>query len=166
MAGKLDSKIPCQTLTAIRRSHASSQGSVISAIVVEPANLSLHTSIVNLLWYSVECISLLPSASGKNRRCSEHFIRCASSLKTVYAQGAHTLDSRAQKLLYQFVEEAEKTANMLRHYLESTDSTLPDCDVIPQSAGSGISAKATYLQWLAVCMSEEIRLPGQEGINQ
>jgi hypothetical protein len=114
----------------------------------------------------VECINLLPSASGKNRRCGEHFIRCASSLKALYTQGARTLDSRAQKLLYQFIEEAEKTATMLRNYLESTDSTHPDCDVIPQSAGSGLSAKATYLQWLAVCLSEEIRLPSQEGITQ
>jgi hypothetical protein len=166
MTGKLDSKAPCQTQNVVLRGHASSRGSVISAIIVEPADLSLHTSLLNLLWYSVECINALPSASGKNRPSSEHFIRCVANLKTVYARSGHTLDSRAQKLLHQFVEEAEKTAHKLRHYLESTDSTIPDCDVIPQSAGSGISAKATYLQWLAVCMSEEIRLPSQEGINQ
>jgi hypothetical protein len=136
---------------------------VVTALVIESPDLELHTSILNLLWYSVECINSLPSISGKNKRNSEHFIRCVSQLGTLAAKNSSSMDSRVRKQLFQFLEEAEKASEMLREFLDKEKSrSASDNEVVPLSASGEISAKATYLQWLAVCMSEDLRLPCTE----
>ncbi len=144
---------------ADHNARAQTRQSVVSAIVVEQPDLAFHTSLSNLLWYSVECINSLPSLTGKNAHCSEHFIQCLSRLKSLSDQGSASLDTNERKLLHHFIEEGTKVADMLRGFLDKNVlGALPDLEIIPQSAGGEISAKATYLQWLAVCLSEELRI--------
>jgi hypothetical protein len=133
---------------------------LVSAYVLEPLPLSLYTSIQNVVWYAVECLNSLPSSSGKNGRCSEHFFKCLSHLETLMQENPDTLDERVRKLLTQFIGEAEKVKTVLVGFFDRARfSPVNDEALIPQSAGSQIVAKATYLQWIAVCLSEEMKMP-------
>jgi hypothetical protein len=133
---------------------------LVSAYVLEPIPLSLYTSIQNVVWYAVECLNSLPSISGKNGRCSEHFFKCLSHLETLMQENPDTLDERVRKLLTQFIGEAEKVKTVLVGFFDRARlSPVNDEALIPQSAGSQIVAKATYLQWIAVCLSEEMKMP-------
>gem|GEM_PF-4116737 len=129
------------------------QEHIVPAYVVEPPDLVLHATILNLLWYAVECINSLPGISGKNARADEHFIKCVSRLKAIAGENSSALQNAARKQLFQFLLEAEKAADML---CGSLDKATPG---LPLSAGGEIAAKATYLEWLAVCISQELRLP-------
>jgi hypothetical protein len=132
----------------------------VSAYLVEPPDLSLYATIQNLMMFAVECLNMLPSITGKNARTTEHFYTCVSHLKEIAKKQGTTFDERSKKLLSQFVDEASFTETLLRDFVEkSTAAGLPDEELIPQSAGGDIAAKATYLNWLAICLTEELKLP-------
>ncbi len=133
---------------------------VIPAYIIEAPDLALHTSILNLLWYSVECINGLPGITGGNARNSEHFIRCIVQLRSLVENSGADLDDRVRKELSQFLDEGDKTAVVLRDFLTQVKGTaVPDDRLLPQSAWGQIAAKATYLQWLVVCIAQDLRLP-------
>jgi hypothetical protein len=147
-----------------RHTREKSRELCIPAYIVEPPDLALHTSIINLLWYSVDCINSLPSISGKNVNYGEHFITCISRLDALSEKELSSLDEQIRKLLLRFLEEARKVSQLLTGFLEKAKSEqLPDSDVFPHSIGGALTAKATYLQWLAVCIFEELKIPFGDG---
>jgi hypothetical protein len=132
----------------------------IPAYFVEPPNLDLFAALQNLMWYAVECLNALPSISGRNAMLTEHFMKCLALLAGKEKECASSLDHQARKLYLRFLEEAGKVESLLQGFMESSKSSpCPDIDLIPKSAAGDISAKATYLQWLAVCFAGESRIP-------
>jgi hypothetical protein len=73
------------------------------------------------------------------------------------------MENGAHKNFLQFLQEAEKAADMLLGFLDKAAlASLSDDAVVPLSAGGEIAAEATYLHWLAVRTSEEFSLMCRE----
>jgi hypothetical protein len=160
MSSKRGTVGSCVTVSHAGSVQKTSRDLFIPAYIIEPPDLALHTSLLNLLWYAVECITALPSLSGKNVRSGEHFLVCVSKLRDITRKDLSPLEDRVRRQLAQFLEEAEKAGGLIAGYLDKAKSgNVADEAVIPMSAGSEIAGLATYLQWLAVCISQELKLP-------
>jgi hypothetical protein len=132
----------------------------IPAFFAEPPDLDLYAALQNLMWYAVECLNSLPSLSGRNSLLTEHFFKSVSLLESKEKEYTASLDQQSQKLFLRFLEEAKNTGNILHGYIEKNESTpCADSDLIPKSAAGEIAAKATYLQWLAISLSGEFKIP-------
>jgi hypothetical protein len=133
----------------------------IPAYFVDPPNLDLYAAMQNLMWYAVECLNSLPSISGRNALLSEHFSKSVALLAGKEKECLSSLDQQSQKLFLRFLEEARKAEDLLRGYIEKAGTAPegPDLDIIPKSAAGEIAAKATYLQWLAISIAGEFRIP-------
>lgn len=132
----------------------------IPAYFVDPPNLDLSTALQNLMWYAVECLNSLPSISGRNKMLTEHFFKCVALLAAKEKECSSSLDQQALKLFTRFLEEAGKAEALLREYIQKAGSdSCPDIDLIPKSSAGDISAKATYLQWLAISLGGEFKIP-------
>jgi hypothetical protein len=132
----------------------------IPAYFMEPPNLDLYSALHNIMWYAVECLNSLPSISGRNALLTEHFFKSVSLLASKEKECSASLDQQSQKLFIRFLEEARKAEQFLRGFIDRTKTPdCPDIDVIPKSAAGEIAATATYLQWLAICLTGELRIP-------
>jgi hypothetical protein len=132
----------------------------IPAYFVEPPNLDLYAAMQNLMWYAVECLNSLPSITGRNALLTGHFFKSVALLAGKEKECSSSLDQQAQKLFQRFLDEARNTENLLRGYIEKSGSAPGlDIDLIPKSAAGDIAAKATYLQWLAICLAGEFKIP-------
>jgi hypothetical protein len=132
----------------------------VPAYFVDPPNLDLFTALQNLVWYAVECLNSLPSISGRNKLLCEHFFKCVALLAAKEKECSSSLDRQALKLFTRFLEEAGKAETLLREHVEKAGSdSCPDIDLIPKSVAGDISAKATYLQWLAISIGGEFKIP-------
>lgn len=139
----------------------------IPAYFVEPPNLDLYAAMQNLMWYTVECLNSLPSLSGRNALLTEHFFKSVSLLAGKEKDCSSSLDQQSQKLFLRFLEEARNAENLLRGYIEKAGSApCPDSDLIPKSAAGDIAAKATYLQWLAISLASEFKIPLDADVSE
>jgi hypothetical protein len=132
----------------------------IPAYFIEPPDLDLYAALQNLMWYAVECLNSLPSISGRNALMVEHFSKSVSLIESKGKECSSSLDGQLHKLFIRFLEEARKAEQFLYGFIDRTKTPpCPDQDLIPKSAAGEIAATATYLQWLAICLSEELRVP-------
>jgi hypothetical protein len=132
----------------------------IPAYFMEPPDLDLYAALQNLMWYAVECLNSLPSISGRNALLVEHFSKSVSLLENKGKECSSSLDGQLYKLFSRFIEEARKAEQFLQKALtRAKNRPCPDQDLIPKSAAGDIATSATYLQWLAICLSEELRVP-------
>ena len=138
---------------------------LVSAFLADAPNLDLYSALHNLMWYAVECLNSLPSMTGKNKIMAEHFFKSVKLLSAREKECAAGLDQQSNKLFLRFVDEARATETLLRSFLETTKPTDDDTTLIPRSAAGEIAAKATYLQWLLICLSREMRIPFGPGAS-
>jgi hypothetical protein len=134
----------------------------IPAFFIEPPNLDLYSALQNLMWYAVECLNALPSISGRNGQMTDHFFKSVSLLSAREKECASSLDPQSNKLFIRFLEEARLAEGLIRGFLDADaakSADCPDIDLIPKSAAAAIAAKATYLQWILICLSAELRIP-------
>jgi len=132
----------------------------IPAFFVEPPNLDLYAALQNLMWYAVECLNALPSITGRNRIMTDHFFKGVSLLSEREKECSTSLDAQSNKLFVRFLEEARSTEVLLRGFLDPARSQdCEDQDLVPKSAAAAIAAKATYLHWILICLSNELRIP-------
>jgi hypothetical protein len=132
----------------------------IPAYVVETPDLDLYAALQNLMWFAVDCLNALPSISGRNSVLTEHFMKTVVLLATREKQCSESLDQQSRKLYLRFLEESEKIVELLRGFTDKAKATpCADIDLIPKSAAGAIAAKATYLQWLAVSLASESKVP-------
>ena len=132
----------------------------IPALFIEPPNLDLFASLQNLMWYAIECLNSLPSMSGRNGVMAEHFFKSVSLLSSKEKECASSLDPQSNKLFIRFLDEARVVETLLRGFLAAGQTIkAADKDLVPRAAAATIAAKATYLQWLLICLSGELRIP-------
>lgn len=125
---------------------------VVNAVVIHPPDLSLYLKLQNILNYFVECMNSL-TASLHDVPHAEHLSICIGHLETIYNEKPELLNSEICRVLKEFLEEAHKFESIFRVFL-SVDCQQNHTD---QPSDILLIAKASHLQWLAVCILEELK---------
>jgi hypothetical protein len=134
------------------------QGSyVVPAIIISKPYLSLYTTIQNLLNYCLECINSFIKESSDHKGLGDHFEQCVTHIDSLRTSRASALDVESRRLLDEYLEEAKHVVNIIRSFVDNSKQGIDDVE--SQPVGLLLAAKASHLQWLTVCILEELRKP-------
>jgi len=132
---------------------------VVPAIVISKPDLSLYTTIQNLLNYCLECVSSFVKESSDRKGLGEHFAECVNRIGALRTGRSAALDEETRRLLDEYIEDAGHVVNIIKTFIDNTEPDRTDITAQPQPAGILLAAKASHLQWLTVCLLEELRKP-------
>jgi len=128
---------------------------VMPVQIINEPDIAYKTTMQNLLWFTVESLGELTTTTGETGSDCTIVSKCITHLDELTTQARVHLNEQAQNKLFQFVDEAKKADSLLR---QCVNQAHPNNTVIPESVATVITAKTTYLNWLAVCICEECRL--------
>jgi hypothetical protein len=139
-----------QTLDAKRTRNSVSRKSVVDAVVIQTPDLSLNLKIQNLLNYFAESIKTLRSSQVLSGELPEDLKICIQHIRSVQSDVSH-LNDDVRKLLNEFIDEVNNFANLMSAFsYSSSEKRVDPVDIV-------LSAKSSRLQWLAVCLLEELK---------
>lgn len=139
-----------QTLDAKRARSSVSRKSVVDAVVIQSPDLGLNLKIQNLLNFFVESIKSLRSSQILSGELPEDLKICIQHIRSVQSDASH-LNEDIRKLLNEFIDEVNNFANLMSAFCSSySEKHVDPVDIV-------LSAKSSRLQWLAVCLLEELK---------
>ncbi len=142
-----------KTSTATRKANG-----VFNAVVINTPDLSFFLKLQNLLNYFVDCMNNLTSSAENRTQCTGHLDRCIDIISSI----DHTtisIDDDLRRALNEFIEDAGKFRNLLTTFSEPNMSPAEN-----QGAAVLLSAKASHLQWLSVCILEDVKKSYQQSL--
>ncbi|MBN1306325.1 MAG: hypothetical protein JXA18_00305 [Chitinispirillaceae bacterium] len=125
---------------------------VVDAVLINPPDLSLYLKLQNLLNYFVDCMNNLTSMPENQTECAAHLTRCIDYLNELDIARPPLFNEDLVKMLEEFIEDARKFQNLLKAFSETAATRSAD-----QSAAVLLTAKASHLQWLSVCILEDLK---------
>ncbi len=139
-----------QTLNTKPARSSASRNSVVHAVVIQSPDLGLNLKIQNLLNFFVESIKELRSSQVLSGDLPEELKICIQHIRSVKSDVA-VLSDEVKKLLDELIDEINNFANLMSAFCSSCSEKLVDpVDIV-------LSAKSSRLQWLAVCLLEELK---------
>lgn len=120
-------------------------------MVINSPDLSFFLKLQNLLNYFLDCMNNITSSIEDRVLCTEHLNRCIAIMSEIDRNSA-AIDQELRRALNEFIEDARKFQNLLSAF--STPETTGASD---QGAAVLLSAKASHLQWLSVCILEDVK---------
>jgi hypothetical protein len=131
---------------------ACKKNGVVDAVVIGPPNLSLYLKLQNLLNYFIDCMNSLTSLSADHQIWSDHFNRCIQFISELESSDEAQFDEELNSMLQEFLVDAENFRELLFSINEPTLTRTKD-----QTAAVLLTAKASHLQWLSVCILEDLK---------
>lgn len=126
------------------------RNAVVDAVVIHSPDLGLNLKIQNLLNFFLESIKELRTSQVLSGELPQDLNVCIQYIRSVQSDASH-LNDEVRKLLNEFVEEMNNFANLIAAFCSSCSEKLVDpVDIV-------LSAKSSRLQWLAVCLLEELK---------
>ena len=141
---------PTQVPKAASTNGRKSNG-VVDAMVINTPDLSFFLKLQNLLNYFVDCMTNLTSSAENRVLCAEHLDRCIDIMSAIDRTSV-TIDDELRRALDEFIDDAGKFRNLLAVFSEPQTTDTTD-----QSIAVLLSAKASHLQWLSVCILEDVK---------
>jgi hypothetical protein len=127
---------------------------VVNAVVFSTPDLSFYLKLQNLLNYFVDCMNSLTSPTDNNPETAEHLTRCIKHINDLHVSGITTFDDEIQITLNEFLEDAHQFEHLVASFARPQQgSPLPS----DKSAAVLLAAKASHLQWLSVCILEDLK---------
>ena len=83
---------------------------------------------------------------------SDHFTRCINFITDLDSAQKDTFDDELHRMLQEFIEDAQHFQELLASLNEPTLTRTKD-----QTAAVLLTAKASHLQWLSVCILEDLK---------
>ena len=120
-------------------------------MVINSPDLSFFLKLQNLLNYFVDCMNILTSSVENRVLCAEHLNRCIAIISEI-DRNSVTIDQELRRALDEFIEDAGKFRNLLSAFSIPEMTASSD-----QSTAVLLSAKASHLQWLSVCILEDVK---------
>ncbi len=120
----------------------------LDAYVVNYPDLTSKLKHQNLLNYFIECINLVGSDKDRNQLL-EHLATCIKILESEY-ENISQLGEGTSANLKELISDAHQLLNLLTAFTDS-EAAHP-VDIL-------VSAKSSHLQWLAVCLLEDLKIP-------
>jgi hypothetical protein len=141
-----------QTIDAKPARNSIARVPVVDAVVIHTPDFSHNLKLQNLLNYFLENFKYFHSTAILSGELPKDLEMCIGHLKTVNSE--NILQNREiKKLLNELIEEAGRFTDLLSAFRPS--GATGDMDPVEIV----LSAKLSRLQWLAVCLLEELRCP-------
>jgi hypothetical protein len=140
-------------LPAARRANG-----VIDAVVINTPDLHFFLKLQNLLNYFVDCMNNLTSSAENRTRCSGHLDRCIDIISNI-DHNTISIDDDLRRAIDEFIEDAGKFRNLLATFSEPNMSPAEN-----QGTAMLLSAKASHLHWLSVCILEDVKKSYQQSL--
>lgn len=121
----------------------------LDAYVVNYPDLTFKLKYQNLLNYFIECINHVGAGTDRNNNI-EQLATCIRFLESEHEKNVSQLDEGTSNNLKELISDAHQLLNLLAAF---TDSEIAHpVDIL-------LSAKSSHLQWLAVCLLEDLKIP-------
>lgn len=122
----------------------------VNAIVVDIPNLSSRLKLQNLLNYYIECINQLTTVATKKTYLREYLTLCTSQIKSESELNSVKFNNEQLSTLKEFLSDAHQLLNLLKAFADPVEDHPVDLLLV---------SKISHLQWLAVCLLEDLKLP-------
>lgn len=158
----LTSKIrQTETALTLENSNAELQNSEISknkhgiipAIILHQFDLSTYASLQNLISFTIDCLNQIPLHTKVPLEIVRQFNKCIDGIVAIKKSGSIETNEEIGKLLSEFIDESEKVQSLLN--ATTTPSLVQNFSNLSLSAL--ITAKTSRVQWIAVCLTEELK---------
>lgn len=134
--------------------HHSNQG-VVDAVIFHPRpDVSFYLSLLNLLNFFVDSINHFPVAKDITPQQADHLTRSVTSINLLYRDNASLLNDELQKLFTEFIDDSENFSDTI----QALAATEQDLHSVHKSTLTHIIGQISHLQWLAVCIMQEMKL--------
>jgi hypothetical protein len=144
-----------------KKNHKKTCEYLIPAIIINSPDIAFQTALQNLLLFTIDCLAALSSDLRNNSKELANFGKCVDHLAELLPLGKDHLDQLTHKKLQQFVDEVIR----LQQMINAPQSTTLDQNAATLSQEATLSAKTTYLNWLATCICEELKLSSLPNIS-
>lgn len=136
-------------------SRISQSKGIFDAFIVTTPDLSICTNLQNLISFSLDIIQDLTKGSGDRSNLQMRLEQCINRIETIHKQAESSFDAEITRLIIEFVEDSRKVLNLLLSFsIEELGTGNAD-----QPLSVLLFAKSSNLQWLAVCLLEELKKP-------
>jgi hypothetical protein len=126
------------------------RNSIVDAVVIQSMDLGLNLKIQNLLNYFIESIKELRLAQVLSGELPQDLKNCMQHIRSVQSEFSHFNDD-VKKILNDVIDEINSFSNLITTFRSSCSEKLFDpADIV-------LSTKSSRLQWLAVCLLEELK---------
>lgn len=127
---------------------------VVDALVIQTPNLGLYLKMQNLLNYFLDSLKevLVPSDTFSiNVRNIE---LCIQHIEQLFSERESEFNLETRKVINEFIEEIVQFKKLLKVFFGNKNSEPANgpADIL-------LSAKFSRLQWLSVCILEELKYP-------
>ncbi len=123
----------------------------LDAYVVSYPDLTSKLKYQNLLNYFIECINQVTSCCKDGAQTSrEQLSTCVKFLESEYEKNTSQLNEQITATFKELLSDAHKLINLMEAFKDS--QTAHPVDIL-------LSAKSSHLQWLAVCLLEDLKIP-------
>jgi len=139
--------IPNTTQTL--RSTIAARNRVVDALIIETPDLSFYVRLQNLINFLLDQVN---SETGRESNFDKviQIDNCLSHIEIVLKNGSVSINKELAEILEGLLEEGRQFQNILKTFSRSTISHDTHFEVL-------IAGKATQIQWLGVCLIEEIK---------
>jgi hypothetical protein len=124
---------------------------VVDAVLFNTPDLSFFLKLQNLLNYFVDCMNNLASSPEKHTVFTEHLKRCIQFIGDIDSTST-AIDDNLRRILNEFIGDARQFENLLESISNPREAGTTD-----RTAAMLLTAKASRLQWLSVCILEDIK---------
>ncbi|NLE00825.1 MAG: hypothetical protein GX640_13230 [Fibrobacter sp.] len=125
---------------------------IFDAVVFNHANLTLCLNLQNILNFYIDCLGKIIASSVSEKPLLQHLSSCLKQLEKFNSEYENVLDPEIKRPLLEFMDEAHLLDNMVNNYLAKYQQALS-----PHSLKMQLIAKSSLLQWLVVCILEELK---------
>ena len=126
---------------------------VVDAVVFSPPDLSFYLKLQNLLNYFIDCMNNLTSSTELYPESADHLKRCIQHISDLDISTTATFNDELQLTLNEFINDAHQFEHLVASFSNSPVTPRND----DQSAAVLLTAKASHLQWLSVCILEDLK---------
>jgi hypothetical protein len=139
-----------QTIDAKLARNSISRNSVVDAVVIHAPDFSLNLKLQNLLNFFIEGLKSFNLKNVFSGEIPKDLKLCIGHLKTVNSEG-NLVNGEVEKLLNELIEEIGKFTNLLSVFSKTgSHNSIDPVEIV-------LSAKLSRLQWLSVCVLEELK---------
>jgi hypothetical protein len=125
---------------------------IVDALIINSPDLSLFIRLQNLTSFFIDNLNSVASDSELRNKSSLHMRTCLNHIQQIVSEKEYSFNTDILKVVDELLEEGNSFLNLLQVF-------PPESEVYNHPSEALIAAKASQLQWLAVCLSEELKKP-------
>jgi hypothetical protein len=124
------------------------QNRIVNALIIETPDLSSHIRLQNTICFLLDCIN---NALNENKLLliDNHFNSCINHIKSVCKNNTFLISKDISKIAEELIVEVQQFMNLISTFQKSRVEDI-HLEVL-------LTAKATQIQWLSVCLLEDLK---------